>query len=171
MSKKEELNEVYFEAGVGLFDSQTLEYSFSYLIYLLSTLGFADIDPEKAVAIIDGRKKQTIGQLFKFLKEKGVTFSLGLENDLQDAVAARNQFIHHYLIDNMERLANPKTRTDVVKEIRRLRKRMQKGDKALRNFLDGLSELSTGISPQIMKESLLKEFGLEHWERKTNKSV
>jgi hypothetical protein len=170
MSKREELRELYFECGAGLYDSQTLEYNVSYLIYLLSTLGFSDIEPAKAAAIIDGKSKQTIGQIFRFLKDRGVTFSPGLEQQLQEATATRNQLIHHYLIDNIERIANPTTRPEVMREIRSLRRTIRQGEKALRNFLDGLSELSTGISPSTMKETILKEYGVEHWEEKNKEA-
>jgi uncharacterized protein YutE (UPF0331/DUF86 family) len=170
MGKREELNELYFECGAGLYDSQTLEYNVSYLIYLLSTLGFSDIEAAKAEAIIDGESKQTIGQMFRFLKDRGVTFSPGLEQQLQEAIAARNQLIHHYFINNIERIANPTTRPEVVKETKALRKTIRQGEKALRNFLDGLSELSTGISPSAMKEAILKEYGIEHWEQQNKEA-
>ena len=171
MGKREELNELYFECGAGLYDSQMLEYNVSYLIYLLSSLGFSDIEPAKAEAIIDGKSKQTIGQMFRFLKGRSVTFSPSLEQYPQEAIAARNQLIHHYLIDNIERIANPATRPQVVKEIRILRRTIRQGEKALRNFLDGLSELSTGISPSAMKKAILKEYGIEHWEEENKDAL
>ena len=108
--KKLALNDLYFEAGAGLYDSQVLEYNIKYLIYLLGRAGFMDIDAEKAISIIEGKTKHTIGALFKLLKERGILFAPDTEDKLNEALKARNELIHSYLVKNVERIPSIETR-------------------------------------------------------------
>ena len=134
---KGELQELYFEAGAGLYDSQTLEYGISLLLFLLSQQGLISLKIKDTENILEGRSRETLGQLFRILKTE-VSLDADTEWKLRSALKARNHLVHHSLVDNVERMCTEAGRKEVVEEIRRLRSLIQEGIKCVDGFLDRL---------------------------------
>ena len=138
--KKEVLKPVYFEAGAALFDCQSFEYGIAYLLYLFSRLGTEGLSDEKACSILDGEEKKTAGQLIHMLK-KHVQLSESIEIKLFSALKARNNLVHHYLVDNVERIADVGEHEGIIKEIRALRATVRSSLKQLEPFTASLAAL------------------------------
>ena len=143
--KREVLQPIYFEAGAALFDCQSFEYGIAYLLYLFARLGAEGLDAKNAVAILEDEEKKTASQLIGLLK-KHLKVSEGLEETILKALKARNKLIHRYLIDNVERIAEPSEHENIVKEIRSLRSQVRKSDQQLEPFVKALAEMLDGIS-------------------------
>jgi hypothetical protein len=155
--KKEILQPIYFEAGAGLFDCQTFEYGISYLIYLFSRLGTAGLSTDKACAILDGEEKKTAGQLIGMLK-KHVELSSSIEDDMATALKARNKLVHHYLVDNVERIADVKEHNDLISEIRSLRAKIRKSHKQLEPFVASLAQMVDGLELEDFANDAKEKF-------------
>jgi len=143
--KREILQPIYFEAGAALFDCQSFEYAIAYLLYLFTRFGTEGLDISNVVAILENEEKKTAGPLIKLLN-KHLKVSDGLEETLTDSLKARNELIHRFLIENVERMAEPNEHEKIVKEMRALRARVQKAQKQLDPFVKGLAEMLDGIS-------------------------
>ena len=155
--KKAVLAPIYFEAGASLHACQSFEYAIAYLLYLLSRLGTNGIDVAQCVAIMDNEKKKTAGQLIGMLR-KHIVVSEELEVGLVKALAARNQLIHRYLIDNVERMADIQTHDAMVKEIRALRAAVRSAQKQLHPFIQALAQLLDGVSLDSLAADLKAKF-------------
>ena len=152
-AKREILQPIYFEAGAGLYDCQSFEYAIAYMMYLAARSGLAAIDAAEITAILDGDSKKTAGQLIRML-EKHLTLSDGLESVIKDALDARNNLIHRYLIMNTERLVDRANHQQIVREIRQLRTRVRRAQKALDPFVRGLmAALGDAESEKIMEDA------------------
>ena len=143
--KKELLGPIFFEAGAGLHDCQLFEYTVAYLLYLLSRLGATELEVGQASAILDDEEKKTAGQLVTLLR-KQVAVSEDLEKVLKDALFARNQLIHRFLIENVERALVPGGVEEVRAEISALRGRVRLVQKTLDPLIKSLALLADGIS-------------------------
>jgi len=137
--KRELLTPLYFEAGAALFDCQGLELALAMLLHYFARLGFIPVSTARTLAILDDSEKRTAGQIMAILMEHCTT-SAGIQNALEAALAARNRLIHRFLIDNVERMADKTEREALVKEIRRLRATVQRGDKAIRPFVEAFNK-------------------------------
>jgi hypothetical protein len=155
--KKEILQPIYFEAGVGLFDCQTFEYGIAYLIYLFSRLGTVGLSTDKACSILDGEEKKTAGQLIGMLK-KHVELSPSIEGDMATALKARNKLVHHYLVDNVERMADVKEHKRLVSEIRSLRSQVRKSHKQLEPFVALLAKIVDGFDFEDFSSDAKEKF-------------
>lgn len=143
--KREILQPIYFEAGAALFDCQSFEYDIAYLLYLLARFGTEGLEVSNVVAILENEEKKTAGQLIRLLKMH-LTVSEGLEETLINSLKARNELIHRFLIENVERIAEPNEHEKLVKEIRSLRSLVQKSHKELDPLVKALAEMLDGIS-------------------------
>ncbi len=142
--KKAVLTPFFLEAGGALLDCQGFEYGMVLLLLHFSRLGAEGLDTARLCSILDNDVKVTAGQLVKMLK-KYVTVSKGIEDALLAALEARNMLIHRFLLDNVERLVDSVSRNEVIVEMRQLRAEVQKADKMLRPFIQGLSEAIDGF--------------------------
>lgn len=161
--KKQALSDLFFEAGAGLYDSQVLEYNIKYLIYLLGKIGFMKINAETAISIIEGKTKHTIGALFKLLRDKGISFSPDTEENLNNALKARNELIHSFLVKDVERMAVTQGREEMVKEIGQFRKVIHKASASIAKPIEVLTILTTGKSVGSIQEDLEKEYKGKGW--------
>jgi hypothetical protein len=155
--KQKLLGPVYLEAGAALFDCQSFEYGVAYLLYLLSRMGTVGLDPARFVAILEDEEKRTAGQLVSLLK-KHVRVSEGIENILKEALEARNNLIHRYLIDNTERLVDAREHEKIVKEIRSLRSKVQNARAQLDPFVERLAQTLDGLDVNQITEDAKRQF-------------
>jgi uncharacterized protein YutE (UPF0331/DUF86 family) len=149
--KREVLQPIYFEAGAALFDCQSFEYGIAYLLYLIAC-STDELDLNKSVAILENEEKKTAGQLIGTLK-KYLQVSDGLEQALTRALKARNKLIHRYLIENVERIADPKEHSKIVKEIGSLRSQVRKSHQQLEPFVKELAEILALPFDDMAKDS------------------
>lgn len=156
-TKREILQPIYFEAGAGLFDCQTFEYGIGYLLYLFSRLGVDGLTPERTSAILDDDEKKTAGQLIGLLK-KYVQVSSGLEENLSEALKARNKLVHRYLVENIERFTDANERELIVREIRQLRGKVRTVQKSLDPFVSTLVEIVDGLNLEEFSAEAKKKF-------------
>jgi hypothetical protein len=83
--------------------------------------------------------------------KKHLTVSEGIEQSLDQGLAARNRLIHRVLIDNVAQFARAETRAALVKEIRALRRKVNKGDKLLGPFILVFNEVLDGVTTQSVE--------------------
>jgi hypothetical protein len=143
--KSDVFQPIFFEAGAALFDCQSFEYGIAYLLYLFSRLGVKDLDTRRTISILDDEEKKTAGQLIGMLK-KHLAVSEGIEDGLTKALQARNQLVHRFLIENVERMADPKEHENLSIEIRTLRSRVRKAHKQLDPFVKAVAETLDGLA-------------------------
>ncbi len=155
--KRKVLQPIYFEAGAALFDCQSFEYGIAYLLYLFSRFGAEGLETSIAVAILDDEEKKTAGQLVGQLK-RHLKVSKGIEESLTEALKARNKLIHRYLVENVERMADPMEHDNIVKEIRSLRSRVRKAHQQLEPFVKALAEILDGINIDNVANSAKEKF-------------
>lgn len=155
--KREVLQPIFFEAGAALFDCQSFEYGIAYLLYLFARFGTDGLDPNNAVAILEDEEKKTAGQLIGVLK-KHLRVSDGLGQTLTKALKARNKLIHRYLIENVERMAEPKEHDKIVKETRSLRSEVRKSHQQLEPFVKALAEILDGLAIDDIEKDAKDKF-------------
>jgi hypothetical protein len=135
-----DLKPLMYWAGLSLHACQQLEYSVKFLLVVMAEVGFGGISMREAVAIIEDQDKKTLGQLLNLLKQR-VTISKGWSSALQAGLEARNEVIHRFLIENVERTVDPITRPEVLAALKQLRKTVLAGDQAVREIIETLSPL------------------------------
>ena len=155
--KREVLQPIYLEAGAALFDCQSFEYGIAYLLHLCACSGAEGLDTINTIAILEDEEKKTAGQLIKLLK-RHVKVSKGIEESLTEALKARNKLIHRYLLENVERMAEPNEHENIVKEIRSLRSQVRKSHQQLEPFVKALSEMIFGITIDNIVDSAKDKF-------------
>ena len=145
-----------------MFDSQTLEYDIRFLIFILTDLEIIDFDPLKAEKISDGDTKHTIGGLIKIIRDKTSTKE-DQDEIINLGIDARNILIHHFMMDNIERIVSTAEREKMVLEIRELRKNIQKADRVIKNVIEMLVP-KYGLSVEKYIEMVKQEFQYTHSE-------
>lgn len=151
VTKKSLLAPLLLEAGAALMDCQAFEFGMGLLLYHFSRLGADGLNPKTLRAVLENDEKKTAGQLVSMFR-KHLKASEGLEEALYEALTARNRLIHRIFIDNVERLPMEKERTELIKEIRQLRGTVQRADRAMKPFIEGLSKALDGVDAEKVRE-------------------
>jgi hypothetical protein len=151
--KKEILNPLFFEAGAALHDCQGFELGIAILLLHLGRMGAIGLRPEKIFDVLDNKDKKTVGQLISML-HKHVKVSEKIEKNLSEALTARNQLIHRVLVDNVEGFLDSEARELLIKKIRKLRSKVQKGDGQLRPFINAFSEALDGVEQSKIEQEV-----------------
>jgi hypothetical protein len=151
--KKELFRPVLFEAGAALLDCQSFEYGVAYLLFHFARLGTVGLNAERVSLILDDKEKRTAGQLVAMLK-KHVKVSPELEAALEEALKARNHLVHRVLTDNIDKMAIPDGREELVREIRSRRGKVRKASEALRPFIAAFADALDGLDQQAMEQQI-----------------
>ena len=149
------LQPFFYWAGVCLYRCQVFEYGLRYLIYLLVRNGMSRVTPEQALSTIELRDKKTAGQLFGWMKDSGVKVDPESEEAIRTGLAARNEFIHGFLVNN-DAMPDPEKRAALIKEMRGLRKKVEAADAKLRLFV-GMLEKVMGFDSEASLKELREE--------------
>ena len=96
-------------------------------------------DVNKIILVLDNEDKKTLGQLIKIIKGK-IELNNDVEEILNNALSARNNIIHHVLVDNVELFIQEETRNVLIKKIRKFRQLVQKGISILNPYIEELSK-------------------------------
>lgn len=155
--REEALAPLRIEAGAALQDCQTFEFGLALLLHHFARLGTPGLDANVTAQILEGDAKRTAGQLVAMIRERLRT-SEGVESAVAAALQARNLIVHRFLIDNSERIMDAATRGDVVRELRALRTTVQKGDQAIRPFVEGLSAALDKLELEAEKSDWFARF-------------
>lgn len=124
---------------------------------MFSRLGTKGLDPERMSEILDGDEKKTAGQLVAMLRTH-TTASDELQKGLEEALAARNKFVHQYLVENVERFIDINEHEVIVREIYKIRSTVRKSRNQLDPFIRGLVERIDGLDMEAMMEEDIDKF-------------
>jgi hypothetical protein len=154
--KKRELSPILFEVGAGVMDSQALEYDIRYLIFIIADLKLIEFTKLNIDEIVEGNTKHTIGMLIKILRDK-IEIETSDDEIFDIGIRSRNNLIHHYLMDNIQRLTSAIDREGMVLEIRKLRRDVRKADSIIKRFIEELLP-AYGLSSEKYMEMAKDDF-------------
>jgi len=151
--KKELLQPLMFEAGAALLDCQHLEYGVALLLFYFARLGAPGLDVSALARVMENKDKKTLGQLIHLLK-KSLKVSPGIEIGLKEGLDARNMIVHRVLADNVESFPFPEKRAALVREVRRLRRKVRDADGLLKPFIVGFSKTLDGVNQEELEKEV-----------------
>ncbi len=133
----EALKPYFYWLGLAFHSCHQLEYGVKTVLVTMADMGLGGFDLGEMIAIIEDEKKKTLGQVLKLLRER-VSLSDGWENSLTTGLESRNRFVHRFLSEVDERVANPSTRADVITEVKAIRRVVLKADRIVQQILEAL---------------------------------
>lgn len=151
----EDLREFFYRCGLTLAAAQRLEYGLKFLLWLLADRGLIDVTRDEATAIIEDTAKKTTGQVLRLL-DRHVTLDADERNCVEEALAARNCFVHHFVIDSGEALVDPRAREAKVTEVKEMRRLLLKADEIFRAKIAPLFD-AYGLNWEAFNERLFDE--------------
>ena len=149
----EALNPLFAEAGLGLYEAQAYEYMIKYFLELASRSKLVRLDKDDMLKILNGESKKTIGQLIGILT-KSMKISEGFNDCLTSALRARNNLIHNYFSENIDRIFDISNREKLLNEIREIRNMILKGNEMLEPFVAEFARMVDGVDIRDIKQSL-----------------
>jgi len=129
------LKPLMYWAGLSLQACQQFEYGIKVLLIFLAEGGVAGTSLPDSIDIIEEKKHQTLGQLIKLLSRQ-MRISEAWWNSIQSGLDARNEIIHRFFTERLERIADPDTRPAVLADLKRLRAGVLAGDQAVREITE-----------------------------------
>lgn len=141
---------VFLEFGKAVYICQCFESS---LCLLLSMMAHESAQGEDGAfqAAWDFHSKKTLGHLLKSLRER-IEVPEELDGYLSVGVDKRNEIVHGFLTKNVARLADPKGRLEVERELITLKQEVKRRDIVVNGLLDGLLK-KYGLSNEILKRN------------------
>src|SRR6266705_5538704 len=126
---------VLLEFAKAVYICQCLESS---LCFLLSLMAHEKVPEEGAFsASWDFHSKRTLGQLLHRLREQ-IEIVPKLDEYLGVGVEKRNEIVHGFLTKNAMRLADPKGRIEIEKELVQLKLEVKRRDIVVNKLIDAL---------------------------------
>jgi len=151
----EKIKPIMYVSGLTLHACQQFDMGLKLLLYHLASLGLIELDQEEAAQIVDGGKKKTTGQVMFLLKDK-YEIESDLLSAMNSALETRNHFIHGFISESNDRIANPETREEVLIEIEAMRKIILTGDTAVQQILESVL-LRKNIDLNELKKQVYEE--------------
>ncbi len=140
---------VLLEFAKAVYICQCLESS---LCFLLALMAHERVPEEGAFsASWDFHSKRTLGQLLRRLREQ-IEIPPKLDEYLGVGVDKRNEIIHGFLTKNAIRLAEPKGRIEIEKELIELKLEVKERDIVVNKLIDALLA-KYGLSNEILKRN------------------
>lgn len=138
---------VLLEFAKAVYVCQCFESSLCLLLSLMAH----EKTPEDGVFLAswDFHSNKTLGQLLHRLREQ-IAVPAELDDYLGVGVDKRNEIIHGFLTKNALRLADPKGRLEVEKELFELKREVKKRDVVVNKLLDALFA-KYGLSNEALK--------------------
>ena len=137
-------------------DCQHLEYGVALLLYHFARYGARGLDFEALGRVMANQDKRTLGQLISMLK-KSLRVSPGIETALAEGLDARNLIIHRVLADNVESFPYPEKRAALIKEVRKLRRKVHAANALLLPFNQYFNK-QLGIDEEQMEKDIRAVF-------------
>lgn len=151
----EALKPYFYWLGLTFHSCHQLEYGVKTVLVMMADMGFGGFDLNEMIAIMEDEKKKTLGQVLALVRQQ-VKLSDGWAESLTRGLDARNRFVHRFLSEVDERLANPGTRTEVVAEVKAIRKVVLEADVAVQQILETLCE-HAGLSWRDLRSQWAEE--------------
>jgi hypothetical protein len=145
----EVLRTYFYWLGLTFHSRHQLEYGVKTVLVTMADMGFGGCDLSEMIAIIEDDKKKTLGQVLDLLRQR-VTLSEGWANSPSIGLEARNRFVHRFLSEVDDRVADPNTRADVITEIKAIRALVLQADRAVQQILETLFE-HAGLNWQALR--------------------
>jgi hypothetical protein len=133
----EVLRPYFYWLGITFHTCHQFEYGVKTVLVTMADMGFGGFDLSETIAIIEDEKKKTLGQALDFLRQR-VTMSDGWAKSLNTGLDARNRFVHRFLSEVDERVANPETRPGVITEVKAIRSTILEADQAVQQIVEVL---------------------------------
>jgi len=130
-----DLQPLFYWAGLTLNACQQFEYGVKALMVAMAQMGVVGFSVDEAVAIIEGERKTTLGNALRMLKGR-VHISSGWVDSMDAGLEARNRFIHGFIPNAADRIADPATRGSVVSEIKEIRRVVLDADCAVSEMME-----------------------------------
>lgn len=157
MKKKKAVEPIYLAAGAALYECQYFEFSMANYLLCLSRLGAPELEIQEVQDILNNKKKMTAGRLIRKL-EKHVRMTGQIPSILAEALEARNQIIHHQLIQNVYKFSSIKGRAEVIQEIHSLTSRVNRANLSLAPFIERVSAELDGSRYQVLLAEFERDF-------------
>ena len=149
----ETLASVYLEFGKAVYICQCFESS---LCLLLATMAHESSrgEDEAFETSWDFHSRKTLGQLLKALRER-IEVPEEVDEFLGEGVDRRNEIVHGFLTKNANRLAEPKERLRVERELVHLKKEVKRRDVVVNKLFDALLN-KYGVSNATLKQDFVR---------------
>lgn len=144
------LTPVFLEFGKAVYICQCFESSLCLLLSMMAHESVQDKDGAFQAAW-DFHSKKTLGHLLKSLRER-IEAPEELDEYLRVGVDKRNEIVHGFLTKNVARLADPKGRLEVERELVMLKQEVKRRDIVVNSLLDALLN-KYGFSNEILKRN------------------
>jgi hypothetical protein len=133
----EALKPYFYWLGLTFHSCHQLEYGVKTVLVTMADIGFGGFELNETIAIIEDEKKKTLGQVLQLLRQR-VSLSDEWADSLNRGLEARNRFVHRFLSEVDDRLANPSTRGDVIAEVKAIRRVVLESDRVVQQILETL---------------------------------
>lgn len=146
---------VLFEFAKAVYICQCFESS---LCFLLALMAYNRIPEEGTFSDYwDFNSTKTLGQLLKSLRWK-INVSTDLDEYLGVDESKRNEIVHSFITKNFLRLADPKGRIEIEKELRCLKQEIKKRDIVVNKLINTL------LAKYGLSNDIPKRIEDNHWQ-------
>lgn len=133
----ETLKPYFYWLGLAFHSCHQLEYGVKTVLVTMADMGLGGFELGEMIAIIEDEKKKTLGQVLQLLRQR-VSLSDQWADSLTTGLDARNRFVHRFLSEVDDRLANPSSRGDVIAEVKAIRRVVLEADRVVQQILEAL---------------------------------
>jgi hypothetical protein len=145
MPEQAELVPVYAEFGAAVHDTQVLEFGLVLLMALATRYDDANFGSAAVESLASVDAGKTVGELFRAVRKKE-HFTAPERKAIHKAIRLRNDLVHRFLVQKVEALLTADGRRGLLREIRRIRKAVQRADRIVASLIDRyLEEYGTSL--------------------------
>jgi hypothetical protein len=130
-----ELAPVYAEFGAAIHDTQVLEFGLVLLMALATRYEDAKFDSDAVSSLSSAQAGQTIGELFRAVRKKE-HFTSPERKAIHKAIRLRNDLVHRFMVDKVERLLSVEGRKDLIEELQAIRRSVQSADQIIASLMN-----------------------------------
>jgi len=135
MPEQADLAPVYAEFGAAIHDTQVLEFGLVLLMALATRYEDAKFDSDAVSNLSSAQAGQTIGELFRAVRKKE-HFTSPERKAIHKAIRLRNDLVHRFMIDKVERLLSAAGRQDLMEELQAIRRAVQYADQIIASLMN-----------------------------------
>jgi uncharacterized protein YutE (UPF0331/DUF86 family) len=135
MPEQADLAPVYAEFGAAIHDTQVLEFGLVLLMALATRYDDAKFDSDAVSNLSSAQAGQTIGELFRAVRKKE-HFTSPERKAIHKAIRLRNDLVHRFMIDKVERLLSAEGRQDLMEELHAIRRAVQYADQIIASLMN-----------------------------------
>lgn len=145
MPEQAELAPIYAEFGAAVHDTQVLEFGLVLLMALATRYDDARFTKEAVRALSSAHAGQTLGELFRVVRKQEY-FTSPERKAIHKAIRLRNELVHRFMVERVERVLSADGRRELLEEIRGIREAVQAADRIIASLIDRyLEEYGTSL--------------------------